>query len=165
LVDSAPAANAQVTATNLATGLTRTVQSGSNGAYALAGLPPGSYRIDVTAGGQTNTKNVTVQVGQTATLDLGVGGLAEAPSAGDVTTLGTVEVVAPALLETKTSEIATYVTQKQIDALPQGTRNFLAFADTVPGMQFVTDSQGNTRVQSGAQGANAVNVFIDGIGQ
>jgi len=49
--------------------------------------------------------------------------------------------------------------------LPQGTRNFLAFADTVPGVQFITDSGGNTRLRSGAQSANAVNVFIDGVGQ
>lgn len=43
-VDSAPATQAQVTATNLATGLTRTVQV-SNGGYSLGGLPPGSYRL------------------------------------------------------------------------------------------------------------------------
>ena len=58
-VDSAPAAQAQVTATNLATGLTRTVQV-TNGGYSVGGLPPGSYRLDVTANGQTTSQNVTV---------------------------------------------------------------------------------------------------------
>lgn len=165
VVDSTPAADAQVTATNLATGLKRTVQSGSNGSYSVGGLPPGSYRIDVTAGGQTSSRNLTVQVGQTATLDLGVGGVAETATPGAVTTLGTVTVTAPVLVETKTSEIATYVSQKQIEALPQGSRNFLSFADIVPGMIFDTKGDGSTQLRSGAQSANGINVFIDGVGQ
>ncbi|MEO7380939.1 MAG: TonB-dependent receptor, partial [Paracoccaceae bacterium] len=44
-------------------------------------------------------------------------------------------------------------------------RNFLAFADTVPGMTFSTDDGGNTRLRSGAQTGSAINVFIDGVGQ
>lgn len=164
-VDSAPAGGATVTATNLATGLTRSGTSSASGSYNLAGLPPGTYRLDVTANGQTNSRNITVQVGQTATVDLGVGGVAETATAGDATTLETVSVTAPVAVETTTSEVATYVSQKQIESLPQGTRNFLAFADTVPGMQFIQDASGNTRVRSGAQSANAVNVFIDGVGQ
>lgn len=162
--DSAPAADAKVTATNLATGLTRSVQANASGGYSLGGLPPGTYRIDVAAGGKTNSQSVTLQVGQTATLNLGVGGIAET-AAGEATNLDTVTVIAPMLLETRTSEIATYVSNKQIESLPQNSRNFLAFADTVPGMQFVTDSGGNTRLRSGAQNASGINVFIDGVGQ
>ena len=164
MADSAPAGQARVTATNLATGLTRSVQSAASGSYSLAGLPPGTYRIDVEADGRRSSQNITVQVGQTATVNLGVGGVAETAS-GAATTLDAVQVTAQAPVETRTSEIATYVTSKQIDALPQNTRNFLAFADTAPGVQFITDASGNTRVRSGAQSANAVNVFIDGVGQ
>jgi hypothetical protein len=153
-----PASSAKVTATNLATGFTRSVQSGSGGAYALDGLPPGTYRIDATADGQTTSRTVVLQVGQTATLPLAVGSAAP-------TQLGSVVVRGEALPETTTSEVATYVTPKQIEALPQGTRNFLAFADTVPGMQFSTDANGNTRLRSGAQTSSAINVFIDGVGQ
>ena len=61
------------------------------------------------------------------------------------------------LQETRTSEVATYVSNKQIEALPQGTRNFLAFADTVPGMQFITSGNGNeSTLRSGAQGSSSV---------
>ncbi|MET0807237.1 MAG: carboxypeptidase-like regulatory domain-containing protein, partial [Pseudoxanthomonas sp.] len=162
--DSAPAMDAKVTATNVATGLTRSVQSNASGGYSLGGLPPGTYRIDVTAAGQNSSQNVTVAVGQTATLNLGVGGVAET-AAGEATDLEAVTVQGTMLTETKTSEIATYVSQKQIDSLPQGTRNFLAFADIVPGMQFQTASDGSTKIKSGAQSANGVNVFIDGVGQ
>ncbi|MEL1266213.1 TonB-dependent receptor [Pseudoxanthomonas putridarboris] len=163
--DSAPATDARVTATNVATGLTRSVQTNASGGYSLGGLPPGTYRIDVTAAGQTNSQNVTVAVGQTATLNLGVGGVTEGAQAGDATTLETVSVTAVQLAETRTSEIATYISNKQIEALPQNSRNFLAFADTAPGMQFTTDTNGNTRLRSGAQAATGINVFIDGVGQ
>lgn len=164
-VDAAPAPGASVTATNLATGLTRSVQSSASGGYSVGGLPPGSYRIDVTAGGRTNSQVVTVQVGQTATLNLSTGGVAETDTTGAVTDIDRVTVTGAVLFETKTSEVATYVSQKQIEALPQGSRNFLAFADIVPGMIFDTKGDGSTQLRSGAQSANGINVFIDGIGQ
>ncbi|WP_337245517.1 TonB-dependent receptor [Luteimonas sp. gir] len=164
-VDSAPAGDARVTAINTATGLTRSVAVGANGSYNLAGLPPGTYRLQVEANGQSSSQNVTVAVGQTATLNLGVGGVAETATAGEATNLDAVRVTAEALVETKTSEVATYVSQKQIESLPQATRNFLAFADTVPGMVFQQDGNGNTKLRSGGQSANSINVFIDGVGQ
>ena len=163
--DSAPATDAKVTATNLATGLTRSVQANANGGYSLGGLPPGTYRIDVAAAGKSSSQNVTLMVGQTATLNLGIGGVPETAS-GEATTLEAVTVQGTMLAETKTSEIATYVTQKQIDALPQSSRNFLAFADTVPGMQYSSGGEeGYTSLRSGAQNSNGINVFIDGVGQ
>ncbi|MFT4246821.1 MAG: TonB-dependent receptor [Pseudomonas sp.] len=158
---STPAAHAQVTATNIATGLVRTVQVGENGGYSVGGLPPGTYRLDVTADGQTSSQTVTVQVGQTATLNLGVGA-----TAGDATTLAAVQVTAPpVLVETRTSENATYISNVQIQRLPQATRNFLEVADTVPSVQFVRDSDGNTKMRSGATSADGTNVYIDGISQ
>ncbi|QJD67877.1 TonB-dependent receptor [Xanthomonas campestris pv. badrii] len=164
-VDAAPAAQAQVTATNLATGLTRTVQA-SNGGYALGGLPPGSYRIDVSANGQTSTQNVTVQVGQTATLNLGVGGEPATADAGNATTLDAVQVKAPpVLVETRTSENATYISNVQIQNLPRATRNFLELADTVPNVQFTREANGTTKVRSGATSAEGTNVYIDGVSQ
>ena len=155
------AADATVTVTNVDTGLSRTVKA-TDGKYNVGGLPPGTYRIDVNAGGQASSRAVTLAVGQTATLNLGAG----AAPAGDATTLDTVRVTAPAMVETKTSEVATYVSQKQIELLPQNSRNFLAFADTVPGMEFITSGNGNeSQLRSGAQGSSQINVFIDGVGQ
>ncbi|WP_115559006.1 TonB-dependent receptor [Xanthomonas dyei] len=164
-VDSAPAAQAQVTATNLATGLTRSVQV-NNGGYSVGGLPPGSYRIDVTANGQTSSQNVTVQVGQTATLNLGVGGEQATAEGGNATTLDAVQVKAPpVLVETRTSENATYISNVQIQNLPRATRNFLELADTVPNVQFVREANGTTKVRSGATSAEGTNVYIDGVSQ
>ncbi|MGH8033000.1 MAG: TonB-dependent receptor domain-containing protein [Luteimonas sp.] len=163
--DSAPATDATITATNLETGLTRTVQASSSGSYWLVGLPPGTYKVDVAAGGQTNTQNITVQVAQVATLNLKVGGLAETATTGEATNLDTVSVTATSVVETKTSEVGSYVSNKQISALPQGTRNFLAFADIVPGIKFSQANDGSTSLRSGAQQSAAINVFIDGVGQ
>ena len=97
---AAAPAPARITATNVATGLTRSVQAGSDGSYTLAGLPPGTYRVEVSAGGASSTRTVVLAVGQTATLDLAV---VAAPSG--VTTLGTVEVIGEALPEVMTSEV------------------------------------------------------------
>ena len=75
-------------------------------------------------------------------------------------------VTATTLCETRTSEVATYVTPQQIEALPQNSRNFLAFADIVPGVQFVDQRRRrDQQIRSGAQAANGINVFIDGVGQ
>ncbi|NEK65153.1 MAG: hypothetical protein G3W67_22680, partial [Xanthomonas perforans] len=84
---------------------------------------------------------------------------------GDATTLDAVQVTATTLQEVKTSEVGTNVSLKQISTVPQLTRNFLEFADTVPGMQFETNSNGNSQIRGGAQGSSAVNVYIDGVGQ
>jgi outer membrane receptor protein involved in Fe transport len=153
-----PVAAATITVSNRDTGLTRTVQSDENGNYNVAGLPPGTYRVDVKGPTGALARLVTLQVGQTATLDLGLAGAQE--------TIESVTVTATQLFETRTSEVATYISPKQIEALPQNSRNFLAFADTVPGVQFVTSADGATsEIRSGAQAANGVNVFIDGVGQ
>lgn len=157
-LDAVPANGANITATNVNTGLVRTVTATNNGNYTVAGLPPGAYRIDVNTGGKTSTQTVVLQVGQTATLDLNVG----ATQARD---LESVVVSAERLVEAKTSEVSNYISLKEIELLPQNSRNFLQFAETVPGMQFIQSANGQTELRSGAQSANGVNVYIDGVGQ
>ncbi len=152
-------AGAQVTATNVATGATRKVSANADGSYALVGLPPGTYKVDAGAGTE---RTVTLAVATSVSLDLAGG--AAAPE-GDATTLEAVRVTAPPLTEVKTSEVGTNVSLKTISTVPQLTRNFLEFADVVPGMQFTTSSSQNTQIRGGAQQSSAVNVYIDGVGQ
>ena len=147
---------AQVTAVNTATGQTRKVAVSADGSYALTGLPPGTYKVDA---GPGTEKTVTLAVATSVSLDLG-----GAPADG-VTTLETVTAVGVALQEVKTSEVGTNVSLKTINTVPQVTRNFLEFADTVPGMQFESRSDGTTQLRGGAQQTSAINVFIDGVGQ
>src|SRR3546814_16997920 len=62
-------------------------------------------------------------------------------------------------------EVGTNITQRLIEQLPQNNRNFLAFAELAPGVQFSTDGQGNTSLRGGAQPTASINVFIDGVSQ
>ena len=149
---------AEVSATNTATGLSRRVTASADGSYALVGLPPGTYKIQA-AGVE---KTVTLAVATSVSLDMQA---ADAAPAGDAKELDTVRVKAPPLQEVKTSEVGTNVSLQQINSVPQLTRNFLEFADTVPGMQFTTDSSGHSDIRGGAQQTSAVNVYIDGVGQ
>lgn len=149
------AASADIVATNTANGAVRRVKADANGNYALVGLTPGTYRIDAAG----SSRVVTVQVGQAATLNLA----APAP-VGDTTTLEAVTVTAQALIETKTSEIATNVSQRQIETLPQNNRNFLNFAALAPGVS-VTNTDTSKSFSAHGQPNNQVNVFIDGASQ
>src|SRR3546814_19385839 len=81
--DSAPADGATVTATNLATGLTRSSQTSAGGGHLMAGLPPGTYRIYVTANRLTSSQPITVQVAQPVKTNQGVGGVAHTPKTAD----------------------------------------------------------------------------------
>src|SRR5690349_15680107 len=154
----APASTA-VTARNVATGATRRTQADANGVYTLAGLPPGTYRVDAGPGTETT---VTLSVASTATLDLTAGsGAVEAPDAP----MQEVTVTGRRLQEVRTSEVGASISQHQIENVPQITRNFLEFADTVPGVVFEVDGSGRTKISGGAQNRNGVNLYIDGVGQ
>ena len=74
-------------------------------------------------------------------------------------------VSASTLNEVKTPEVGQTISLHQIQTIPQVSRNFLEFADTVPGMAFNVDSAGHTSLRGGAMNNSSVNVFIDGVGQ
>jgi outer membrane receptor for ferrienterochelin and colicin len=159
------APGADVTAFNPQTGLTRHAKAGSDGMYVINGLPPASYKVDA---GPGTEQTVTLTVASTATLNLA----AAAPGAGDVTAKASnatamegMTVNATTLTEVKTPEVGGTISLHQIQTIPQVSRNFLEFADTVPGMVFNVDAQGHTSLKSGGQNSSAVNVFIDGVGQ
>ena len=152
-------ADTDVTAKNVATGATRRTHSSGDGTYTLPGLTPGTYRVDAGPGTETT---VTMSVASTATLDLvASSGAAEAPEAP----LQEITVEGRRLNEVRTSEVGSTVSQHQIETVPQITRNFLEFADTIPGVVFEVDGSGRTKISGGAQNKNGVNLYIDGVGQ
>jgi outer membrane receptor protein involved in Fe transport len=151
-------AGVSVVATNVANGFTTHTTTREDGSYALSGLDPGDYRIEVSAPGyDQRTQIVTLQVGQAVDLDIAVTDTSAA--------IEKVEIIGTTPVERKTSEVGTVVTQKEIQALPQVTRNFLSFADLAPGVAFTTATDGSTKLQGGAQQSTAVNIYIDGVGQ
>jgi hypothetical protein len=176
----AVAAGATVSAVNIETSETRTATAGANGGYSLTGLRPGTYDLTVTtAAGQTLRRRVTVSVGQTATLDADVAAgttTADDMPAGDpevTTSAGGEEIVVTGvrLVETKTSEVATNISQDQIENLPQNNRNFLNFAALAPGIKVLQTEFRQTFGGAGvgldrngeALGGPQINVFIDGV--
>jgi outer membrane receptor protein involved in Fe transport len=149
-------AEASVTAKDVATGFTYEAKTDAQGAYALQGLRPGTYEITLSAGQyKPETRTVQVLVGRAATLDFVL-------TASPTFTERVEVVAAPRLATTRTSEIATVVTQEQVRFLPQDQRNFLNFAALAPGVR-VSNDEVKKQVTAGGLDATQINVFIDGV--
>jgi hypothetical protein len=151
-------AGATVAARNTETNQRRTAVTGANGGYVLAGLRPGPYEVTVTRVGQ-GSQSRTVQVGVGQSIEAGFTLVAQAVQLETITvSSGT------GTTESRTSEVATNVSRQQVEALPTADRNFLSLAQLAPGTQLqnaTLDGQRKT-FSAGAQGAEQVNVFIDG---
>lgn len=151
----------QVKVINVDTGFNRTVSVGANGSYNFASLPTGTYRLELTTpNGVRSTDEFTLNVAQNAVLDFDF-------SAPDIASGGddAIIVTGSRIRTMEGGEVGVNISQRMIEQLPQNNRNFLAFADLAPGVQFITNGSDQSRLQGGAQGSNAVNIFIDGIGQ
>lgn len=161
---AAPETGGTVTATETATGYVSRGRIGAGGSYVIPGLRPGTYRITATsADGQTTEDTVTLALGQVATLDLDVAP-AGVVSTADATEVGEIVVTGRRVFEVRTPEVATNVSQLQINNLPQINRNFLSFAALAPGVR-VTEGETERTISAGGQGPAAINVFIDGQNQ
>lgn len=117
-------AKASVQLSNAATGVRRTATTGIDGAFLLPLLPPGQYRISVTAQGFTEKilEGIVVRVGDTVVLPvvLEVGGIA------------TQIEVRPDPVDPERTQQAATVTLRQIRQLPINRRNYLDLAILSP---------------------------------
>lgn len=111
--NGAVVAGATVTIKDEKTGASRTVTTDSTGSYSVAGLPPGSYTVEVNAPGFKNTQvqNVVVQPGQVAATGVTL-------SPGSVSESVTVIGVAPALIDFTSSQIKSNIESRKIRDLP-----------------------------------------------
>ena len=120
--------NAKVTIVNEGTGLTKTVQSDSNGEFTAPQLPTGHYTVmaELTGFKTVTVSNIELGVDQRVRVDpkLEVGAMTESVS---------VEATSP-LIQTSSSELGTTVTAGQIEALPLNGRNFVNLTRTLPGV-------------------------------
>lgn len=155
--NGAAMAAADIQARNVETGVSRTASTRADGSYVLPGLVPGTYELAARAiGSAPQRRQVVVQIGATLLVDFTL-------QAGAVE-LTAVTVQATPVVETRTSEVATNVTPQQIERLPTASRNFLDLAALAPGVSVTEDRmEAATRtLTAGGQGANSVNVFVDG---
>ncbi len=128
-----------ITVTNTATGVSRTVQSNDNGDYILPALPAGDYTVTVEkAGFRKQPKSLTLQVGQSATLDFTL-------SPGQVTEKVEVEATSEVAEPTRT-QVSTVITERQIVNLPVNGREFINFALLSPAVQIGDTTSGSTDV-------------------
>jgi outer membrane receptor protein involved in Fe transport len=176
---AAPVPGTAVMAKSVDTGAVTHAVAGPDGTYVLSGLAPGAYDVSFGAGANAITQRVIVSVGQTASLDMDLAAPAQSTAQAGVpgsTPSGGIVVTGRRLVETRTSEQATNVTPQQIENLPQGSRNFIDFAELAPGIRIMkaggfpvqlrqTFGGGGVGLDTNGDSFNGpqVNVFIDGV--
>jgi hypothetical protein len=101
-------------------------------------------------GYEVQTQEVRVGVGQTVTLDFEM--------TTDPIRLEALVARAGRRAKVRTQEVATNITQEQIENVPLNDRNFLSLAKLAPGVR-----ADGTSISSGAQSSNNINVFLDGV--
>lgn len=153
---------AKITATNVATGVPRSVNSTSTGNYVLPNLPPGTYNVKVEAKGfsDASSKNLKLNVGDQKTLDFN---LAVAGSTQ------TVEVTAEApLIETTKTDVSSSVTDIDMQKLPTfaaitgGANDYASLALTAPGVKLDTSTLTGDLIAPGAINNRANLYNVDG---
>jgi hypothetical protein len=146
-----------VTLRNIETGNVRTTVSEADGRYDFRGLLPGRYALTAELQGfaTSGIPELTLTIGleQQRNLTMTVAGVQES-----VTVTGIAPVV-----EVATTEVATVVTQDQIEMLPIPNRQAGSLALLLPGTQLPTGTR-RARPTIGAGGANAnlTTSYVDG---
>ncbi|WP_231120485.1 TonB-dependent receptor [Cognatilysobacter tabacisoli] len=147
----------QITVSNPATGVTRTVTVGSNGAYRLSQLPVGDYTLQVVRDGQPVGAPVQVNValGGTTTVNLGSG--------GDVVNLDSVQVIGSRVVnrvDVRSTETATNITREEIARIPVD-QSLTSVALVAPGVIGGNSSFGG--ISFGGSSVAENSVFINGL--
>jgi len=124
----AAVAGAQITITNLSTGLVRTAGTGQAGDYVVTQLPPGRYKVDATAAGfkRYEISEAVLAVNQTLRLDAKF-------SVGAVNEHVTVRATG-VQIESDTSTLGQVIDNKTIVDLPLNGRNFMQLANLSAGV-------------------------------
>lgn len=132
-------AKANITISNTATGFSRSAQSSDTGEYSIPSLPAGEYKLTVEFSGfRGQTKDITLQVGQTAVLDFTL-------SPGQVSEKVEVEATSE-LVEPTRTQVSTVITERQIINLPVNGREFIDFALLSPAVTIGDTTSGSTDV-------------------
>jgi len=132
-------AKVSVTVLNVATGFSRSAQTSDAGEYTIPALPAGDYAVSVVFSGfGEQTKNITLQVGQSAGLDFTM-------SPGEVAQRVEVEATSE-LAETTRTQVSTVITEHQIVDLPVNGREFIDFALLSPAVTIGDTTSGSTDV-------------------
>jgi hypothetical protein len=153
--DGAPIGEAEVTARNVETGLTRTVTAGADGSYRFPFLPVGEYVIEVRRpGGEAATvQDVEVRLGTATNVTIPLG----------ASTLEAIEVVGSTsntMVDVSSVESATNLSREELTRLPVD-RDVLSVALLAPGI-----ARGDAALGGVSFGGSSVaenTVYINGL--
>src|SRR5688572_17839234 len=148
-----------ITITHEESGVVRDTVSTADGSYFAAQMVPGRYRISAKLEGfkALDRRGIGLTVGETAAVNLvmEVGGLAET-----LTVTGEA-----ALVDVTTATVGGHISSDELNELPSGNRNYMAFVGNVPGTIFVPSSEFlNDTFQANGQSSAANNIVFDGAG-
>jgi len=155
-------AGAEVTISNPATGVSRSVKTGPDGKYEVRYLVPGDYTVGAQAPGFRTERRtgVTIQINQQARIDF-------AMQIGEVQQ--TVEITAAApLLQTENATLGEVISTERMVNLPLNGRSFVQLSVLTPGVrvsepsQFTASTNGSRVIANGARDS-WMQVNIDGI--
>src|SRR6476660_1579337 len=123
--NGAAVANAAVTARNNGTNETREATTNDDGFYKIVNLTPGVYQLTVKAPNYKTAiiPSVRLTLGQTVNQDVPL-------EVGELSATVTVTTVAPNIVETTNTNVATIIDRERIENLPINERNYLSFALT-----------------------------------
>nr|MBA3440585.1 carboxypeptidase regulatory-like domain-containing protein [Pyrinomonadaceae bacterium] len=165
VTDSSGAAvvGATVRATEVNTGVSRSVQTDQAGNYTVPYLTPGLYRVEVEGSGfkKLLRGDIELLVGAPLRVDAAL----EPGSVNE-----TVEVTAESpMLKTDRADVSQSFSTKQVRELPIANRNYQALAGLLPGVTppsvdftQLEDPQGTTFFRANGQGNSANNTLVDG---
>lgn len=121
--------DATVTATNVATGVKKSTKSGSDGAYQIPALQPGTYQVSFEAQhfSKEVLKGVELTVGQTLTYDAHL-------KVGEITETLEVGADSVPLIQTEQTQQANTINTRQVEDLPNINRSFTNDVFTLPGV-------------------------------
>src|SRR5215470_3214529 len=139
--DSSGAAisQANVTAVNAATGLSRETTASALGDYQIPLLPPGDYTVTADKTGfQKSAKKIHLDIGAAGTLDFSL-------SPGQVLAQVEVQDVGELAEPTRTT-VSSVIDEQKIENLPVNGRQFIDFALLAPGVTIGDTTSGSTDV-------------------
>jgi hypothetical protein len=154
--------NAKVTVSDMSKGTKFEVNTNESGNFTKGQLIPGTYKVEVEAPGfqKAVSQDIIVNVDQTARFDV-------AMAIGDVSQQIEVTAVAP-LLQTDKADVAQTFSQKQLQDLPNFSRNLQSFELLSPGTTKMwqhassENPQGSVQILVNGQHFSATGFQLDG---
>lgn len=156
--DGTPLGGVHITVLNTETGQERAALTTATGAYAIVGLPPGTYRVTAAMlGYATQERTIRLLVGQRTSVSFELQETALAIEGIQV------ETEREPVVEVQRTDVSTPVITTEIVNLPLNTRNTINLAAIVPGMKTYAPTAGRSLPSSGSlPDLRFWNFYLDG---